>query len=400
MIHLQRSPSPIFAYLLAFFVAASIAIWPKSTSATPTYRVTPLGEPMNIPGNPDFSVSDLNNQGQVVGHFNRPTGNEYEGFVYDQDTGFQLLGPNVSFANKINDSGQILASKGFYDFFVLPDQPVVSAPGVGQATAIDMNNSGQIVGHTATVYDKDYPYYAYLYTPSTGITEMLGPLGDGMPFDGMGTNINDVGDIVGLFPWQDTFAYLRRHDGTYIPLGNRSSTLLTPVELSNRGEVILSQYGGHFKAISYLYTPSDGLVNLNDFLGGTSVAATDINGVGELVGTLDDMPFIYNIDAGPDGIMFLDDIAFLNPIDPEWVISSFSLINDRGDIVASAYNRDARGVSRYLLLSPVLVAEPETSALFFGGLIVLGFAKRRKLAANRHRITASVFADRLCFSTR
>lgn len=375
MIYLPRSPAYIVEYLLTFAAIGLVTLWSAAASAMPSYRITPLGEPMNFEDYPDIAVMDLNNYGQIVGNI----GSGYGAFIYEQELGFQTLGPNVDFAQKINDRGQILASSGFYDYFLLPGkQPVVSLPGIGETDAIDMNNAGQIVGSTQTI-DYDSPYHAYLYTPSTGVTELLAAPGAPLSTESRATNINDVGDIVGLFPWQDTFTQLRLRDGTYIPLGNRSTTLLTPVEINNRREVILYQSGGRGRRITFLYTPDAGLVDINAQLGETHIWATDINNLGEFVGAIGLTPFIYSIDDGPEAITLLDDMTFLNPLEPEWVIDSFNLINDRGQIVAHARST-AQGGNRHLLLSPVLVTEPRTPALLLAGLLILGFAKRLRFS--------------------
>jgi uncharacterized membrane protein len=304
------------------------------------YRVTDLGE---------FRPSAINDRGHVAGAV--ATGAQdafgsrvYDAALYDRGVLRDLVpvpGDASSFAADINEAGQVVgyaATGGFlFDAGVL--RPLGFIPAA-------INNAGQVAGSSggrAVLYDGGEPR-------ALGADAVLA------------TDVNDAGRVVGLGA-----------DGPFLYEGGVTQNLTglpnaEGLRINSAGQIIgnYSPCGGDDPCDSVkglLYDPLSGL-NLDLTAGfilpaGAEFAGSDealgINDAGQVVGRV----FLNIIDPGgsnflghaflfQDGVML--DLNGLIPADGGWVLESATAINNRGQIVGTAFGPEGR--MRGVLLTP------------------------------------------------
>lgn len=367
----------VFAWIVLSLIA--VALSPHAALATASrYAVTDLG----IYWDPDYLTigTDLNNSDQVFGY-------QYSvypiPFLYTPDEGVQPVNASGD-PIAMNDQGQLLMG-GLHGSgpFVYPNGAVTELPTLLSPIANDINNLGQVVG-AVPIVDKpirftELAFHAHVYTPGIG-TEFLDPPGDeNRSFDtsSYAELINDRGDIVGTSrdESENLSVFLRHSDGTFLEFGSLGYEWLYPDGLNNNGQVILN--GGNTYASwttctsldlvggynAFLYDPDDGLIDLNATLGGSCVHATGINDLGEIIGVVDNKPFVY---SAADGFFDLTPLLVLGAYQ---YISPPVAINNRGQILVNS------GGSPIILTR---VSEPETLFMLMAGLGMLAFAGRKR----------------------
>ncbi|MCM5679565.1 PEP-CTERM sorting domain-containing protein [Schlegelella sp. S2-27] len=345
-----------------------------SAAAAPRYTADVIGE-----SGPRAIGSALNEEGQVTGWLEAGPGSAQQAFVWGRQTGLLglgTLGGTSSMARDINDRGQIVGSyqlaNGRSHAFIY-DQGAVRAldtPGALSSWANGINAGGQMTG---TVELADGVPRPFVHDGSTM------QIVDGTDCCHRANAINDLGDIVGssqasVWSYPNAFAY---RGGQFTNLGTLPGGMMSwAYDINNRGQVVgTAEYGDLF---GFIWNPeSQQMHRIDSFEAGVLTrSAMAINEHGDVVGRLTDHS------GARDGAYLLSDgkvVDLQGLLDPtvsaRWVLNDAYDINDRGQILVSAYDPSSWDY-RTLLLTPV--PEPETVVLMSAGLLLLGLKARRR----------------------
>jgi probable HAF family extracellular repeat protein len=166
------------------------------------------------------------------------------------------------------------------------DPPIVQSLDLGTlggayAEAVDVNESGQVVGNSEIPGGQIAQYHAFSWTAPGGMVD-LGTLG-GRQSEAV--DVSDSGQVVG---WSDTSAGVRHafswtSVGGMVDLGALYGGSSEAVAVNDTGQVVGSTdtTGGAHHA--FLWTAARGAVDLGT-LGGRGSLANDINDAGQVVG--------------------------------------------------------------------------------------------------------------------
>lgn len=280
-------------------------------------------------GGANSAAASVNNAGVVVGTSDWSSG-YWHGFRYSggQLTDLGVYSSYYSYASGINDSGTIVGSvwttgnKDHAAFYSDGHWTDLGTLGGNYSSAAAINSSGTIVGWS----DLSYGTHAFIY--QAGVMTDLGTFGGSVSY---GLDINDSGVVVGYGSTPDDHYY-------------------------------------------QAFRHSDGVMNCLGTLGGAYSYANAVNSSGVIVGSAD-----YNVNGDHhafrySGGLMIDLAPYLLPIG----LTGFSEaldINDRGDIVGTAY--DAQGLEHAFLLA---VPEPSSMTVLILGAVTFGL---------RHRVAAA-----------
>jgi probable HAF family extracellular repeat protein len=277
-------------------------------------------------------------------------------------TSLDVPGSESNFAVGINDSGQIVGSWELLSTLVLVQRgflltngvfSTISNPTLDIRDAYGINNAGQIVGSTTTGlgYLFSGGVFTAIQVPVANIT---------MPFD-----INNTGQIVGAYranqPVSESVGFLYAN-GMFTTIDVPGSTSTVATGINDAGQIVGTYIGSDFNQHSFLF--ANGTFTTLDVPG----AASGINNLGQIVGTLGGHGFLYS-----NGMLTTLDFpgAF-----PDHGTSALG-INDAGQIVGFYGILTSHGnVDRGFLATPV--PEVASPLLLGGGLVMLGFLVRRR----------------------
>jgi probable HAF family extracellular repeat protein len=285
----------------------------------------------------DFKANAINDSGEVVGWTGDGRAVLYRnGIVSNLGA---LPGHNISVATDINNSGQVVGASassslldsqraflyagGMTDLGVLPptDNLYVSSAAVG------LNNSGQVVGSS---YSHRFGgiTHAFLYS-SNGMTD-LGTLPG--QISTLAFAINSSGQIIGE-SGNRAFLY---SNGLMIDLG-----LVHVSDINASGQIVGRNGNGAF-----LYR-NGATTMLGTIPGGISSAAYGINDLGQVVGTS------YHPASGSRAFLYdngvMTDLNSLIPSSSGWVLGEADDINNAGQIIGSG---TINGQGSWFLLTP------------------------------------------------
>jgi hypothetical protein len=345
-----------------------------------------------------FSITDINNNGQVVGVSNGSA------FYWDSSSGVQnigFLGRDKLYASALNDSGQVSGfawtgneGEAFIWDKINGMQSLGNISAFNETSAFtkawDINNYGQVVG-TYSLESGSYPVRSnsFLWNESSGMRDLTHGSED-LEIRSV-TKINDLGQVLGTaigqvlgtanrggfgvqpIVWDDT------RGKTYI-----GESLYKAYNINNNGQVAGAKheysysnlYGSGSVDHAAILDLGTGVIQDIGRLGGRKSRAMDLNDIGQVIGVSETDEHTYRnnfkstvfIWDSTNGIQDLNEL-----IDPESGVTLRSVrsINNLGQIVADGY-----------LLNPVQVSavpEPSTYALILSGLGLVGFmANRRK----------------------
>ena len=353
-----------------------------------------LGAVRNAWGQAQYTLSDLgplagndamavNSSDQVVGGKNFGSG-IYNAFLYSggsmQDLGTLSPSQSYSFANDINNTGQIVGSSqqsssgGLSYPFIYGGGTMTELTGLGgnyYGSANGINNLGQVVGISGR---SDGVTHAFLYSAGT-MTDLGSLTGTGGYSDAYA--INDHTQVVGVSTNAEGFdrAFLWQN-GTMTDLGDlyAGSGNAWAYSINNLGQIVGDSWQVSSSPQAVLW--ENGTVT--DL--GPGIAA-GINDSGVVVGENSGGMFVWD---SADGMLDVNDL--LNSSGAGWTLLGCRGINDLGQIVG--YGDNPSGLIHGVLLTPT--PEPSTLALLAAGATgLLGWALRRN-ARKAHVLLGSL----------
>jgi probable HAF family extracellular repeat protein len=210
--------------------------------------------------------------------------------------------------------------------------------------AFDINNQGQIVGHSTLTIGGTY-YHAFRY--SNGRMTDLGALEGGYSY---AYAINEHGVAVGAaFTWGGGYHAVQYSDGRITDLGTLGGPQSSAFGINDDGIVVgRAQTGarGGYAERAFLF--ANGTMRDLGTLGGSTSEAYGINNRGQVVGRAQSP-------IGTHGFMYshgtMKDLNDLIGPGSGWLLYEAAGINDTGQIVG--YGRNPLGQGRAFLLTPL-----------------------------------------------
>lgn len=370
---------PLLLHPIRVLAVVALAA-PLLASADPRYTVTAIA-------GAGSAAYDLNNLGEVVGTM--ATAGTSHAFLYGAgglaDIGGAYGASSTAFA--INDHGQVVGTA--YDSSSYPTSGFLYSGGVlnpimgtGATSAYGINNAGTVVGRTdVTTPGGDLQTHAYTYANGKFVDLGTLPSGD----SSRAQAINSAGDVVGsatisgpLYYPENPFLY---RNGVMTDLGNldQNGIWSRATSINDHGQIVGYSGVDYFPGVpqeiyprsAFLYQNGN-MIDLGGLAPHYSSSASDINNIGQIVGTARIADFDSHAFLFENGAMI--DLNVL--IDPEsgWVIQDAAAINDLQQIAATACRGDVCQAVRLDLVPAV--PEPAGYALLLGGLM-LGWGIRR-----------------------
>ena len=342
--------------------------------ADPRYRFEPL--PVRE-GLVPWRIGGFNEAGQVASSWFDPRDPvRYEVALYTPGGGHAVIGPASNDWLEVldmNAAGQVVGSLGAWDnpraWRYAPEPAPFGGVAAGvRAAATGVNDAGVVVGYAETG--------AWIAMPG-GTPQALDLGGLGSPVD-----INNRGEVLVGGPGGPGFE-IYRHDlasGVTTQVRTPEETYFTTAILNDHGDVAVT-IGSRFPSAGIVR--ADGSFSALAGLPGYSNQLThDFNDRGQLLGS--------SFNGGP-GIPFeLASFVYtpgegtVNPftgtaVPDGWSALSLEALNDQGDLVGMGY---FEGQQRLFVLEAVAapVPEPATLAMVAVGLLGLGVRARRRIA--------------------
>ncbi|MDO9310518.1 MAG: PEP-CTERM sorting domain-containing protein [Nitrosomonas sp.] len=313
--------------------------------------------------------------------------------------GLGTLGGSYSFADGINDSGQVVGISHRNDF---ANHAFITGPnGVGMtdlgtlngyqhSSAFSINESGQVVGYSVlNVEGATTLYHAFITGPNgVGMTD-LGTLGGSR--SSFARDINDSGQVVGFTKNEngDIFhAFITGPNGVGMTdLGTLGGVYSSAHGINDSGQVVGDASTGRASHAFITGPNGSGMTDLGT-LGGFESIARGINDSGEVVGSA------ATADGPEHSFIFshggITDLSLLAPvITAGWTSLVAVSINNNGQMVGHGFHN---GHTEAFLLSytpdtvfdpkpiyiPPPIPEPETYVMLLAGLGLLGFMARNR----------------------
>ncbi|WP_375499019.1 hypothetical protein [uncultured Nostoc sp.] len=360
--------------ITAITLTAISLIASKSALAASLYSVTDLGA---LTGDPVSYAQDINDSGEIIIN---SSGDSFSSFLYSNGSLKKispLPGDNELSVESINNLGQVVGNSGF------DNHAFIYSGGTTQSIGLNgipyaINDSGEVVGGTTGggIFPKlAFPAgTAFLY--SNGTTTIIN---NNLEENYVAYGINNLGQAVGIFGPSRAFLYdngIITNLGT-LPGDNYSSAL----DINDLGQVVgTSGLTGVSDGRAFLYSSSTGLQNLGK-LSPTDLFSVGegINNLGQVVGysgTYNDLkPFLYSDNTLYD----LNDLIAPGS-DAGFTLRVAFAININGQIVGSGAVNDEFHAFLLTPVSSVSVAEPTSGfpILSFGAGVILFAALKRK----------------------
>lgn len=333
--HRRTSPARLFAAL-----ALTVPVAAQSFE----YDAVNLGL---VPGSTNTTALDMNDRGQVVGRAYFSTAPHWRGWVWDATTGFQVLPqpPGLSSweAKGITDEGIVVGDGGYdggqaWRYVNGVYEMLDTLPGTYVGTVSGWNEAADVAG-TSKDPSISGPWYSFFAAFGGSVEQVLTQ-------ESQGYDLNETRQVVGSTTGLEGYRVTPGVGEEFLPpLGQHVLVYAYAVDSLGRvvGEAAHANGNAH---VPFLFTDSDGMLEIGDFGGGA--AAVDINDRGEVVGDFDvsggDKPWIWTAELG---VRFLGDLVDAGNVN---VLDAVA-INDRGQVLVHGFDNDAPGF-RALLLTP------------------------------------------------
>jgi probable HAF family extracellular repeat protein len=244
----------------------------------------------------------INTAGEVTGNANTATP-ETHAFFWSQGSGMVDLGtfggPNSS-GGDLNDAGQVIGDAlggGFTHAFIWDSvngkQPLTPELGIA-SNAFEVNEAGEAAGHWySTGGDESGGHY---WSPSTGMVDIQPLSGVTHVFD-----LNEVGQVIGRFcdtalsigactdEFASYFAYVWSPADGLTEMGNPAGTRATPLSINNGGVAVGTVVDIASGAGSgFVWDSADGMRSLPGFSPGGEAFGSVINDAGVVAGVARD----------------------------------------------------------------------------------------------------------------
>lgn len=328
-------------FLVALFATISSGASSAPASASTTvYTVEDLG---------DVHARGINENGDVTGYGGWPT----RAFIYTDADGLTWLPCNATscFAEDLNDFRHVVGGDGNMAARWYPDgtlQDLGILPGGTESSAHAINNAGMIVGesYTGTGFND---IHAFVYTDADGMVDITPNAGLSRAYD-----VNEVGQVAGhsnsgAFRWEDgTMTFLGTLPGDAYSFGKaiNGSGQVAGISTSasgNADHAFRFTDGIGMEDLSVVGEPNE-VWGINQF--------GDVVGYGKTFGSVQ-YAFLY---TDENGLQKLGDLIE----SPElWQITSAWDINDAGQIVVRA-SSTVDGSWHALRLTPMTVEATPT----------------------------------------
>ena len=331
-----------------------------------SYRITDLGV-----GYTAWAATSINNLGQVV--INDRDGS----YLWDETSGLQRIESVISdyevLGFDVNDNSQVVGGTRNWENAVLWDQTNSSQDigtlGGSSATAMPINNSGQVAGYSrnnATNY-----HHAFTWNETEGFVD-LGTLGGIYSF---ARDINDSNQIVGYSRTSnDTpHAFIWDENSGMLDIGTLPNEVQSQANAINETGKVVGYSGpwyGSGTHKSFIWDETNGMQEIAALADDGSSFAFGINDFDVVVGAYNwNQAYIWDATSG---MQDLNDLI----LSPEWLLERATDINNRGQIVGYG---SLNGENHAFLLSPVSpVPEPTTMLLFGTGIAGLAGTRLRR----------------------
>jgi probable HAF family extracellular repeat protein len=326
-------------------LAAAVLCFGSAASATaaraPRFVIRNLGPSPEVP----TQAHSINDRGEVVGEGSRP-------FLYSRGKITELNVGQYGSALDINDRGQIIGyASGAIHTFLYDDGEVTDVKAAaGQQVMLvrAINNRGAIVGHIQQFTGPPaFQYYDSAFVFAGGKFRLLDPLPGA--FSSGAFDINNRGQVAGHSSVFLTNGSIVGHAVIWDSRGIRDlgtlpgTTNSIGTGINDRGQVTgFSDFHG------FIYSGGR-MISLGNLPGHFYNRPLDINNFGHIVGESNDAQhedrraFLY-----ANGV--IHDLNDLIPRNSGWVLKTAAGINDRGEIVGSGRYR---GLRRAFLLQPI-----------------------------------------------
>jgi probable HAF family extracellular repeat protein len=297
--------------------------------------------------------------------------------------------------------------------------PSASPASLGLNSVLSLNDSGVAVGYAGG-------QAAEVSVSSPGDVVSLG-----VPaFFSMGVDINDNGQIAGMYQDQNGYEYgfyWSASSGT-VPLGTLGGSMSIPTAIDSAGQIVGQSVDSSGNLSAFLWSQAAGMSKIGD---GASEIATAISNSGEIAYQEDPFPYGYSFAAvgGPSSVSMLNfggESSYITAMnDAGWIVGTVGGrgflrtpagivdfgdafrpvdINDSGEVLGSYQGRPAvwtaSGGFQFLDLQGYTSAsatainddgqivgggtaapEPSALGLFLAGILLMAAGWRRRVAA-------------------
>ncbi len=354
-------PCPPFRFRSAAASLALISLCVGAGAAQPRYRITDLGD---LSGGAVFSAAyAINNAGEIVGESATDTG--LKAFRWASGAGMQALGSLdgglETGAYAVNKKGLAAGRSDVHAVRWTQGDKVRDLGTLGEATfdvGLGINRNGHVVGYSSTIQG----LRAFYWTNSGGMCD-LGDLPGGNGRS-VAYGVNDNNTVVGS---SDVQSPRRATDHAFrwtaatgmVDLGTlrgASADYYSEARAVNNVEHVVGLSDVATGKHAFIWKPDTGMLDLGELPQGTGYSdAKGINDRSHVVGVSDSVhgltAFFWSAATGMLDLNDLIDPA--DPLKPSTSISTAYAINNRGQIVGSAF---FNGTTRAFLLTPVIEA--------------------------------------------